>query len=56
MNNKFKIFFIIILITWLFMMSYFIIAKDWVEVIKNVLILFISFIGGIICAIVRSNK
>lgn len=53
MNNKLKIFYLIVMIVWLFMISYLIINEEWLSLVKNLLIFIISFVGGRIYATIK---
>lgn len=52
MYKLFLITYIILIILWICIMTYFIITENWIELIKNILIFVVCFIGGRICAIV----
>ena len=46
MNKKLYIFLTILIIIWLICMIYLIVNEEWIEVIKNLLILLGSYFGG----------
>lgn len=56
MNKLFLVFLTILIILWICCMAYYIVTENWIRLIKNILIFFVSFIGGRIFAIARSNK
>lgn len=55
MNKLFLIVLTILIILWICGMTYFIITENWIELIKNILILFVSFISGITYATITKG-
>lgn len=56
MNKTLLIICEILIVIWLSVMIYFVVTEQWLEIIKNILILFFSFICGVLYSLVEIRK